>query len=769
MLFLVFLCGIYSNAQDTGVSSLTLVEGTIDTSASSITYELCATTPITLKIVLENFDTTSDTISKVSIGITGVNSLTTAEYTLTTPLTLPGSSSSIVTYPDDFSGSPPDIDFSNYGLSTITASTTSVSSTGDIDTDNDAFYIVGNVFVPDSPSLSVTSGTACQGDPVTFKIESAEAGTLYEFFVGGALAYSGTDDTITFSSDPSDLDSLSNGDIITIGFNDSNGCEVDTSTISYTVVVNDLPSASLSSDKTAIVCGDDTVVFSATGGVEYEFRSGGVVVQSKSTSDTYTTSSLTDTQSITVVVYNANDCTDEATLVMEVLDVSTGGTVTLTVSADANICEGSALAGSISSTAVAVGTDTITYQWQSSLNGTTWSDIENENSVNFTPPVLSQTTIFRRLAIVSNGALTCDTPDDFNISNSITIVVDAAFDLSLTTAQASYCVDDVITFSATSGLTSYTFLINGVSAQVSTSAFLVATVSTTTSTSSLAVKNDDIITVIAEDSNGCTVSNTFTVVASTTPIIATLDTNITGNIICEKDTVVLTAGGGSSYSFTIGGTAPEVGEVSGNVFTTSRITDGTVVEVTVTNASGCTASTSMTFEVVSLISAGTVTITTPDELQVCYDTDLTGTLSSTAAASSTDAIYYQWQSSTDGNTYVNIAGENDLNLDLSTLGNLTTTTSFQRQSFAYIDVNSNGALDNGEVSCAVNSTTPITIAVDALLTPTITSSTGSFIFCDDASVTFRANPTNRRPIPGRITMGRARRVQRVIVRERLLQ
>lgn len=85
MLLLVFLCGIYSNAQDTGVSSLTLVEGTIDTSASSITYELCATTPITLKIVLENFDTTSDTISKVSIGITGVNSLTTAEYTLTTP------------------------------------------------------------------------------------------------------------------------------------------------------------------------------------------------------------------------------------------------------------------------------------------------------------------------------------------------------------------------------------------------------------------------------------------------------------------------------------------------------------------------------------------------------------------------------------------------------------------------------------------------------------------------------------------------------------
>jgi predicted DNA binding protein len=619
-----------------------------------------------------------------------------------------------------------------------------VSGTGDIDSDNDAFDAVANVLSPDVPILSSPqSGIACAGEEMSFVITPTD-GTAYKFYVNGVLKQSGTDNEITFSTDPLDLDPLSNGSTVTIEFSDVNGCEADTSTISYTVQVNTLPSASLSAgDYSDGVCADESVTFVASGGTNYEFLRGGVLVQAKSTSNTYTTSSLTDTQSVTVVVYNANDCTDEATLAMEVLDVSTGGTVTLTVALDANICEGSALTGFISSTAVAVGTDTITYQWQSSINGTAWSDIENENSVNFSPPVLSQTTIFRRLAIVSNGVLTCDTPDDFNISNSITIVVDAAFDLSLTTAQASYCVDDAITFSATSGLTSYTFLINGVSAQVSTSPFLVATVSTTTSTSSLRVKNDDIITVIAEDSNGCTVSNTFTVVASTTPIIATLDTDITGNIICENDTVVLTAGGGSSYSFTLGGLAPQVGEVSGNVFTTSRITDGAVVEVTVTNASGCTASTSMTFEVVSLISAGTVTIDTPDELQVCYNTTLTGTLSSTAPATATDAIHYQWQSSTDGTTYVDIAGENNLNLDLSTLGNLTTSTYFQRQSFAYIDANSSGALDNGEVSCDVNSTTPITIVVDGLLTPTITSSTGGFTFCADAQVTFSANPTNQ--------------------------
>ncbi|MDA7711303.1 hypothetical protein N8873_04490, partial [Flavobacteriaceae bacterium] len=721
------------------------MEGTLDTAASSVTYELCATNPVTLDIVLENFSATSDTVSRVTILITGVNSLTSTEFTISSTLTLPGSSTTTVTFPDDFTAPiPASLSFLNQGISTVVVSTSSVSGTGDTDTDNDAFDAVANVLSPDTPSLSSPqSGAACAGEEISFAITPTGA-TEYKFYVNGVLKYSGTNNEVSFSTDPADLDRLSDDSIITIGFTDANGCEADTSTISYTVDVYALPTAALSAGVYSNgVCAGDSVTFEAGGGTNYEFLKGGVVVQAKSTSNTYTTSSLTDTQSVTVVVYNANDCTDEATLAMEVLDVSTGGTVTLTVAADANICEGAALAGSISSTAVAVGTDTITYQWQSSLNGTAWSDIENENSVNFSPPVLSQTTIFRRLAIVSNGVLTCDTPDDFNISNSITIVVDAAFDLSLTTAQTSYCVDDAITFSATSGLTSYTFLINGVSAQASTSAFLVATVSTTTSTSSLTVKNDDIITVIAEDSNGCTVSNTFTVVANTTPIIATLDTDITGNIICENETVVLTAGGGSSYSFTLGGLAPQGGEVSGNVFTTSRITDGAVVEVTVTNASGCTASTSMTFEVVSLISAGTVTITTPDELQVCYNTTLTGTLSSTAPATATDAIHYQWQSSTDGTTYVDIAGENNLNLDLSTLGNLTTSTYFQRQSFAYIDANSSGALDNGEVSCDVNSTTPITIVVDGLLTPTITSSTGGFTFCADAQVTFSADPTNQ--------------------------
>ena len=134
------------SAQDIGVSDLVLVEGTLNSGISSVTYELCPTSSVSLNIVIENFKATADTVSKVTLMITGVNSLAKAEYTISSTINLAGNSSTTLTYPDDFNGPTPILDFSNEGLSTITVSTTSVSSTGDTGTDNDAFYIVGKFF-----------------------------------------------------------------------------------------------------------------------------------------------------------------------------------------------------------------------------------------------------------------------------------------------------------------------------------------------------------------------------------------------------------------------------------------------------------------------------------------------------------------------------------------------------------------------------------------------------------------------------------------------
>ena len=145
-----------------------------------------------------------------------------------------------------------------------------------------------------------------QGEEISFSI-SPITGTEYKFYVNGALAKQGSDTTITFSTDPSDIDPLSNGDIITIGYTDLNGCEVDTSTISQTVTVNSLPTATLDPGiGSGTVCDGSEVTFTAGGGVEYEFRQAGILVQARSTSNTYTTSGLSNTQSITVTAFNAN-------------------------------------------------------------------------------------------------------------------------------------------------------------------------------------------------------------------------------------------------------------------------------------------------------------------------------------------------------------------------------------------------------------------------------------------------------------------------------
>ena len=180
-----------------------------------------------------------------------------------------------MTYPNDFSGSPPAFNFSNVGISTIVVSATTTSGTGDANTDNDAYDIRGFVYTPTTPTLTVSPVTPeiCVGDEIFFQISPA-GGSLYKFYLNGSMVQSSTtDNTITFSSDPSDADSVSNGDKITIEFTDANGCLADSSTQSVTITVNGLPDATISSNATNDqVCEGTDVTYTATGGVEYEFK-----------------------------------------------------------------------------------------------------------------------------------------------------------------------------------------------------------------------------------------------------------------------------------------------------------------------------------------------------------------------------------------------------------------------------------------------------------------------------------------------------------------
>ena len=144
--FLFLFGGLNLSAQDIGVTNIEINEGTIDSSAASKTYNLCSTETVTLDIGIKNFGTNPETItaSTVLLYITGVNSFTggTASYAATiNPVTTiaPGAIATL-TFPTDFTGTPPSLNFSNYGISTIIVSSTSTLSTNNISSNKSFVY-----------------------------------------------------------------------------------------------------------------------------------------------------------------------------------------------------------------------------------------------------------------------------------------------------------------------------------------------------------------------------------------------------------------------------------------------------------------------------------------------------------------------------------------------------------------------------------------------------------------------------------------------------
>ena len=89
-----------------------------------------------------------------------------------------------------------------------------------------------------------------------------------------------------------------------------------------------------------------------------------------------------------------------------------------TIGNNQTICEVIQPAELIGSTATG-GSGTINYQWQQSTNGTTWNNVVNAISQNYRPPILSQTTFFRRQA--KSATTACD---DTRSSNVVEIKIE---------------------------------------------------------------------------------------------------------------------------------------------------------------------------------------------------------------------------------------------------------------------------------------------------------------------------------------------------------
>jgi hypothetical protein len=367
---------------------------------------------------------------------------------------------------------------------------------------------------------------------------------------------------------------------------DANGCQGSTN---VTVVVNPLPTPIITGDLT--ICVGETTRLTASGGTSYVWNNG-VNVYWQDVNPTETT-----TYSVTVT--DANGCQASASVTVIVNTAATA-----TISGDLEICAGE------STTLTANGGSN--YLWNngrttsvinvSPLTNTTYSvtvtsgaGCESEISVTVvvnplpTPSITGDLTICvgETTRLTASGG-TSYVWNNGEITSAIDVNPAVATTYTVTVTDANGC----------QASTNLTVAVNPLPTPIITGDLTICVGETTTLTAAGGITykwNDggnnpiqDVMpnettsyTVLVTDTNGCQASASVTVVVNPLPIA-----NIAGDLtICVGELTRLTATGGTSYVWN-----------NGEVISTIDVnpTETTTYSVTVTDANGCQASTSVT-------------------------------------------------------------------------------------------------------------------------------------------------------------------------------
>jgi gliding motility-associated-like protein len=386
--------------------------------------------------------------------------------------------------------------------------------------------------------------TFCAGASVTF---TSGGGTNYNFRVGGASVQNGSSATYTTNT-------LTNGQVVDVVITNANGCSVTSPGITNTIY--EVPSPTLtSSDADNIFCAGTSVTFTTGGGSNYNFRIGGVSVQSGPLS-TFTTSSLTNGQIVDVVVTSAGGCMATSAGITNTVNPLPVPTLT---SSDANnkFCTGTSI------TFTAGGGTNYNFR----VGGVS---VQNGASATYTTNSLINGQTVDVIVTNANGC----TATSAGITNTVDVLPSPT--LISTDPDNIFCSGTSITFIAGGG-TTYNFRVDGVSVQSGTS----STYTTSTLTSG------QVVDVIVTNANGCTAtSDGITNTVNELPV-PTLTSSDSDNTFCIGTIVIFTAGGGTNYNFRVGGVSVQNG--SSTSYITGSLANGQVVDVIVTGVNGCAA------------------------------------------------------------------------------------------------------------------------------------------------------------------------------------
>lgn len=438
---------------------------------------------------------------------------------------------------------------------------------------NNCMAILGPVTITVNPlptgSLAATenSGTAndniiCAGSTVNFTATAGFAN--YVFSVNGSELQTGASNIFTSSV-------LQNGDVVTVSVTNSNGCKTVLNPVTITVL--SLPASTISVSENSgiaandnIVCAGDNVTFTATAGYSlYNFKVNGTSMQN-SASNIFSSSILTNPSLVSVDVTGTTGCAQNVSPVLVEVKTLPSGTLSVIensgIANDGIICENETI--SFSATAGFVN-----YNFK--VNNLS---VQSGNSNIYSPSSLNN-------GDVVSVEVTGDGGCKMNF-NSVNVTILNLPSGSLTADRTSVCPGEAIVFTAPAGYLSYSFSINGSVQQNGSSSSFTTSV----------LNNGDVVTVLVNSSNGCsTTLNTISITVNNLPsgsLTASENsgTSANDNIICEGENIIFTATAGySNYEFFVNGSSVQSG--SSNVYSSTSITNGSVIRVEVTNSSLC--------------------------------------------------------------------------------------------------------------------------------------------------------------------------------------
>jgi alpha-tubulin suppressor-like RCC1 family protein len=414
-----------------------------------------------------------------------------------------------------------------------------------------------NVIVNDLPTVTLGASdpdlSICAGENVLF---TAGGAAQYEFYLNSSSmgSYSPTN-TLNLST-------LDNGDVISVQGLSAEGCSsMSASVIEMTVLPT--PQVSLiCSDADGVICKGETVSFQSGGADTYQFSVNGDTTGAFDILNSFTSSSLSDGQVITVSGrLGVCEAASDTSIVMDVRPQ-----LSWTYSAN-EIC-------SYDSILFTAHGDV---QYQYFIDGSAAGPAGPDS-------------VFHALGLTNGQQVSVQgTAGSCNPSPlTISIHPVPVAPMICSEADTAICQGNLVSFTA-SGASQYAFYINGTPQ---------GGFSATSSFSSTTLADGDVISMQALSSYGClgTSPNTYTMEVRPYPVVS-LSQDDADLTLCAGDTVNFNASGASLYQFFVNG-ASQGAASAASAFTTNGLIDGAVVSVSgTTGYCSATSATSFTYTV----------------------------------------------------------------------------------------------------------------------------------------------------------------------------